>query len=395
MRGSAPWLWEVRDWRSPEAAMAPESDPLSSALADAKDAISRGNYGRAVQLLEPLCERHPATHPPGDALRLPLATALMGLGEGARAAACCRALLGCADPQRRAEARDLLLVLEAPALRRPRNWSLTLPRLDQVAPLEGMGAGTGRAPAPREAAGPPPPPVGPTRGPRGFAAIVVGLLVGWLLSALLSGCMRVETELAFAGPGRVRLSHRLEAIAGAPLPFQERLAAALATADPPYGVRGSGATTLLTSPVLTLSEAETSLVGTLRLAAAQAGLSLPDPALDVRETNWLLGVRQRVRIRVDLRSLPALPGLRLSLRLTPLGRGSVQSAAPQAVQPVDGTPDLLWPLRPGAINALEIRGWRWNPLGLGGLAILGGLVLVVQIQRMRVQLGMGMPELPR
>jgi hypothetical protein len=375
--------------------MASASDSLSAALAEAREAVARGSYARAVQLLEPLCERHPATHPPGDALRVLLVTALMGLGQGERAKACCRALLGSTDPQRRAEARDLLWVLEAPALRRPREWSLTLPRLDQVEPLEGMGTGGRRTPRPASSEDPPPPPVGPTRGPRGFGAVVVGLLVMWLLSSLLSGCMRVETELAFAGPGRLRLHHRLEAIAGAPLPFQERLAAALRTGDPPHRERTRGAITEISSPLLTLSQAESTLAGTLRLAAARAGLSLPDPTLDLRETNWLLGVRQHLLIRLDLRALPSLPGLRLSLRFSPLGPGAIQSAAPLAARPAEGGRAVVWPLRPGEVNALEIRGWRWNPLGLGGLVILGGLVLVVQLQRMRVRLGMGLPELPR
>ena len=108
--------------------MALEPDPLTAALAEAKVAIERGNYGRAVALLEPLCELHSPLHPPGDMLRLLLATALMGQGQVERAAACCRSLQGCADPQRRSQARDLLQVLEAPALKRPRDWSLTLPR---------------------------------------------------------------------------------------------------------------------------------------------------------------------------------------------------------------------------------------------------------------------------
>jgi hypothetical protein len=51
-------------------------------------------------------------------------------------------------------------------------------------------------------------------------------------------------------------------------------------------------------------------------------------------------------------------------------------------------------LQPGAANTLVIRCWRWNPLGLGGLLILIGLLLVVQLQRLRVRLGMGLPELP-
>jgi hypothetical protein len=370
------------------------SDPLTAALAEARAAIDRGHYARAVALLEPFCEAHPATRSPGDSLRLLLVTAWMGLGEGERAASCCRALLGSSDSRRRAEARDLLRVLEAPALRRPRDWSLTLPRLDQAPPLEGLATGPRRSSAARANAVPPPPPVGPTQSPRGFVAIVVVLLVVWLLSNLLSGCMRVETELAFAGPGRVRLRHHLESVAGAPLPFQKALAAAFVAAEPATLVIANGPATDLTSPVLTLAEAEMSLVDTLRLTAAQAGLTLPDPLLELQETNWLLGVRQHLRIRLDLRSLPALPGLRLSLRFTPLARGAIQSASPLEVRPAEGGRAVIWPLRPGAINALEIRGWRWNPLGLGALAILVALVLVVQLQRMRVRLGMGLPELP-
>jgi len=372
------------------------SDPLPSALAEARAAIDRGHYARAVALLEPFCEAYPATQSPGDSLRLLLVTAWMGLGEGERAAACCRALLGSPDSRRRAEARDLLLVLEAPALRRPRNWSLTLPRLDQAPPLEGLAPGARRrSSASRAQEATPPPPVGPTKSPRGFVAIVVALLLVWLLSNLLSGCMRVETELAFAGPGRVRLHHHLEAVAGAPLPFQEALAAALVAVEPATVVARNGPATDLTSPVLTLAEAESTLVDTLRLATAQAGLSLPDPLLDLHETNWLLGVRQHLLIQLDLRSLPAFPGLRLNLRFTPLTRGAIQGASPLEARPVAGGRAWIWPLRPGEINALEIRGWRWNSLGLGALAILGGLVLVVQLQRMRVRLGMGLPELPK
>jgi hypothetical protein len=379
--------------------MGSPSDPLSSVLAEARMAIARGEYGRAVRLLEPLCDDHPPVRPPGDSLRLLLATALMGLGEGERAIACCRALLGCADSRRRAQARDLLQVLEAPALKRPREWSLTLPRLDQVPPLEGIASGASRPAARKKGEEePPPPPVGPTRSPRGFVAIVVAVLVAWLLGTLLSGCMRVETELAFAGPGRVRLSHRLEPTAGAALPFQQRFAAALAAAQPPYTVRsgggGTGAVTQLTSSLLTLAEAEASLARTLEVAAAQTGLPLPPPAVVLRETNWLVGVRQRVRIQLDLRSLPPLPGLRLSLRLTPLGPGALRHAAPLDATPVAGSRDWIWPLQGGAVNALEVEGWRWNPLGLGALAILAVLALVVQVQRMRVRLGLGLPELP-
>lgn len=370
-----------------------EPDSLTTALAEAKVAIERGDYGQAVRLLEPLCDDHSPLHPGGDLLRLLLATALMGQGQTERAAACCRSLQGCTNPQRRAQARDLLQVLEAPALKRPRNWSLTLPRLDQAEPLEGVGRAGRSSKRPKQEA-PDHPPVGATQSPRGFVAFVLGILVVWLLSVLLSGCLRVETQLDFAGPGRLQVRHRLEPVAGTPVPFQRQLASALATGDPPYRLTQEGASTLLESPLLTPVHAASALKASVEQAARLAGLSLPAPELDWQERNWLLGVQQHIQITVDLQTMPSLPGLELHLRLHPLGQRAIRRALPLAVQPGGGAQAWIWPLKLGQINTLVIQCWRWNPLGLGGLLIGVGLLFVVQLQRMRVRLGLGLPELP-
>lgn len=373
--------------------MAPEPDDLSTAMAEAKVAIERGNYARAVALLEPLCDATSPLQPPGDILRLLLATALMGQGQGERAAACCRSLQRCADPQRRSQARDLLQVLEAPALKRPREWSLTLPRLDQAPPLEGVGGGRRRKPITKPEP-PPPPPVGPTQSPRGFAALVVGLLVVLLLSSLLSGCLRVETELNAVGPGRVRLQHRLRPVAETPLPFQQAFAAALEAEEPPYKRTQHGATTLLSSPLLTPQDALTSLRDSWAEASELGGFALPAPSLDWHETNWLLGVSQHIAISLDLRHLPSLPGLDLTLRLTPFSRHALREVSPQPVRSAGVPHAWIWRLEPGQLNYLEIRCWRWNPLGLGAVIISLSLGVVVLVQRMRVRLGLGLPELP-
>jgi hypothetical protein len=373
--------------------MAPEPDDLSTAMAEAKVAIERGNYARAVALLEPLCDATSPLQPPGDILRLLLATALMGQGQGERAAACCRSLQRCADPQRRSQARDLLQVLEAPALKRPREWSLTLPRLDQAPPLEGVGGGRRRKPITKPEP-PPPPPVGPTQSPRGFAAVVVALLVVLLLSSLLSGCLRVETELNAVGPGRVRLQHRLRPVAETPLPFQQAFAAALEVEEPPYKRTQHGATTLLSSPLLTPQDALTSLRDSWAEASELGGFALPAPSLDWHETNWLLGVSQHIAISLDLRHLPSLPGLDLTLRLTPFSRHALREVSPQPVRSAGVPHAWIWRLEPGQLNHLEIRCWRWNPLGLGAVIISLALGVVVLVQRMRVRLGLGLPELP-
>lgn len=393
MRGSARWWWAARDSCSPEGAMALEPIDLTVALADAKGAIERGNYAKAIALLDPLCGQYSPLQPPGDLLRLLLVTALMGQGETDRAAACCRSLQSCADPQRRSQARDLLQVLEAPALKRPRDWSLTLPRLDQAPPLEGVSGG--RSSGRRQAETPPPaPPVGPTQSPRGFAALVVVLLVGLLLASLLSGCLRVETELNAVGPGRVRLQHRMQPTAGTPVPFQAAFSSALMADVPPYRVRQNGTTTILSSPLLTPDGALTSLRHTLEQASRLGGYSIPAPTLEWKETNWLLGGSQHLEFSLDLKNLPTHSGLDLSLRLTPFSKRAFRQALPHPVRSAGDSRVWIWPLQPGEINRLEMRFWRWNPIGLGGMVILLLLALVVLMQRMRVRLGLGLPELP-
>ena len=99
-------------------------DPVvATTLAEARTAIERGDYGQSLRLLEPLAERYPPAGPIGAGVRLLMTTALMGMGDSERATACCRSLQICVDPTLRAKARELQRVLEAPALRRPRQWS--------------------------------------------------------------------------------------------------------------------------------------------------------------------------------------------------------------------------------------------------------------------------------
>jgi hypothetical protein len=145
--------------------------------------------------------------------------------------------------------------------------------------------------------------------------------------------------------------------------------------------------------VLPAEAALAALQASLRDAALLGGVDLPPPQLLLQERNWLLGVRQHWGFEIDLRELPPLPGLALSIGLEPLRSRAVQRAEPL---PVDrpGPDQLAWPLRAGAINRLELHCWRWSPLGLGAAAIALLLPLVVLLQRLRRQLGYGLPELP-
>ena len=366
---------------------------LQVALAVANGALERGDYGRVRQLLEPLAEQHAAASKAGAELRLLLATALMGQGQAEAAAHWCRSLNQCLDPELRARGRELLLVLEAPALERPREWSLTLPNLAASAQLESLGAPSAslrrkRVPDPPP---PPPPPVGPTRAPLGFATVAALVLVLMVLASLLGGCMDVRTDLQFAGPGRLRITHHLRSSAANPTPWQRRYVETLSHEG--FRSQRTSQETILQTAVLPIDQARAALVASFKAAAALGVEPLPEPRLVLRERNWLVGVRQRLWLDLDLEGLAPLPGVDLSLGLEPVRSGAVRRAEPLALlDSADG--HLIWPLRLGEANHLELSCWRWSPLGLGAIAIALLLPLVFGLQRLRRQLGFGLPELP-
>lgn len=368
-------------------------------MAPARRALDRGDYNQVLRLLEPLERCYPASTAEGGRLQLLRATACLGQGDSAAARVCCLQARRCADATLRQQAGDLLEVLEAPALSRPREWSLTLPELGAVEPISGSlrrRAGRGGSPAPPA---PPPPPVGPTRAPLGLA-VLVAILV--LLTLLLGGCVQVRAELHFGAPGRLQLVEQLSPSQGQPPgPWQRQFAAALqelglrprpATGQRSGVVRLEGA---MQPAATTLN----TLAASAQQAARLAGVSLPAAQLHWRERNWLVGVRQELALELDLRAAGGVPGVDLSLDLQPLRPRAVRRSQPEPVQRLpsqgrQGGPRLRWPLRLGARNQLELRCWRWSPLGLGALAIGAALLLVLVLASLRQRLGFGWPQLP-
>ncbi|MEY4359168.1 MAG: hypothetical protein RLZZ631_654 [Cyanobacteriota bacterium] len=370
----------------------PDTGAVDTLIAPARQALERGDYGRCQQLLTPLLAGHPASTPIGGQLRLLMATAQMGQGDSAAAAATCRSLRACRDATLRAQAKDLQEVLEAPALERPREWSMTLPTLGEMQPLEGQVKALARR---RRRLPPPPPapPTGPTRAPLGFALVAIALL---LITVLLGGCVDLETSLRFPAPGRVQISQTSLSSTGRSLPWQRQLAADLH--DQPLQQRQELGRLQLRAKALPAAEALALLSNTIERGAALAALDLPPPQFSLQERNWLLGVRQQFRCQLDLRGLQPLPGLQLSVDLAPLPLRAVRQAEPLpalATPHHKGQPDqVVWTLQPGALNALTFSCWRWSRLGVGALLIALLLALVALLQRLKLAAGFGPPQLP-
>ena len=372
-----------------------EQPAADGVLDPARAALERGDYGRCLALLQPLAAAHPAATPFGGSVRLLIATAQMGQGDSDAAAATCRSLRACRDTTLRGLARDLQEVLEAPALQRPREWSMTLPSLGEMQPLEGEFKAMARSRRRRRQPDqPPPPPTGPTRAPLGFALVAIALLA---ITVLLGGCMQLETSLRLPAPGRLQVSHTTISATGEALPWQGRWAAS--QAGTPLRSSIDHGRQMLTSPVLPASQALDLLRSSVESGAQLAGLTLPEPRLSLTERNWLIGVRQRLQVEFDLRALEPISAIDLALRIEPMRPRAVRLAEPGPAEPAalqsrgEG-PALRWSLRPGELNRLELSCWRWSRLGLGA-GLIGLLLLLVScLQRLRLAAGLGPPQLP-
>jgi len=171
-------------------------------LAAAEAAISRGDYGQSLALLEPLAKSHPLPQAEGARIRMLMVTAWMGQGNEQKALATCRILTRCKDPELRQNAKQLLIVLEAPSLQRPANWSIRLPNLAMSATTTAARPSSARKRSLVQP--PPPPPTGPTRAPNLGFSILVLVVLSWL-TILLSGYMRITNTMSSPGPERINL----------------------------------------------------------------------------------------------------------------------------------------------------------------------------------------------
>jgi hypothetical protein len=344
--------------------------PAPLDLTIAETALERGDYGQCLEQLTPLAEARPLPDPEGARVRLLMVTALMGQGRDQEALTICQLLSRSSEPQLRQQARQLLTILEAPALDRPERWSMRLPPLSIQASGDAAPVSSRR----RRSRKPPPPPTGPTRPPAlGFAVLVAAVLLA--LTVVLSGCVRMQADLSSPAPDRLQLAWEIQSSTDQLLPWQQRFDRTLQTLRPDVTVEHPrpGAQRITTAAMSSAAFRST-LTQVFQLLSASAGIDLPEPRIRLVERNWLVGVQQRLILQLDLDRLPDLPGVDLALGLN---QGQVNQT-----------------LRPAENINLEASSWRWSPLGLGSLVVAVLLLLSLLLQGVRRRLGFGFPELP-
>jgi len=147
----------------------------SLVIKTAEASLQRGDYCQCLSFLEPLAEQYPLSSQEGAKIRMLMITAWMGQGDDQKAIATCRLLTKGKEPEIRQQAKQLLSILEAPALPRPGSWSISIPKIDLIAERDNnyLGVSKQKAKEPKYY-----PPTGPTKAfDIGFPTFALAILI--------------------------------------------------------------------------------------------------------------------------------------------------------------------------------------------------------------------------
>ncbi|WP_320667290.1 DUF3153 domain-containing protein [Prochlorococcus sp. MIT 1307] len=362
---------------------------MDSALAFAEAALERGDYSQCLIALEELAQKQPLNSQEGPKIRMLMITALMGKGDNEKAISMCRELTHCKDNELRQMSKQLLEVLESPSLGRPANWSIQLPTLDLTTQTKGNYYSTNKKSNDSETS--PLPPTGETSG-LDFGFSILTLFVIAALTILLSGCVEITTKVDISGPDRIKLGWEIKSNTKQLLPWQLEFENALKERHSKGEVvsfREGGQK--IRTPILRSEEASLILQETFSTAAKSAGFEITPPILSLKEKNWFIGVQQEFKLVVNLEDLPEIPGLKLLVNIHSIDKAKLIGSPSLPILEGD---HVKWPMKQGEVNTLKFRQWRWNHLGLGTIFVTMLLGLNLVLQRIRLNMGFGFPELP-
>jgi hypothetical protein len=101
-----------------------------------KQALERGEYARSIKYLEIAKQLSVASSRLGGEVQILLVTAYQAAGMRTEAIALCQQLVTHPSLETRKQAKRILFIIEAPQLKRPKEWMTEIPDLTQVTESE-------------------------------------------------------------------------------------------------------------------------------------------------------------------------------------------------------------------------------------------------------------------
>ena len=358
----------------------------ASAIKAAEAALEKGDYNFCIKIIDPLLLSHAAATLIGAQLRLLKVTACMGKGDEQKAMDICQELINNKDATIRQQAKQLLSILDAPCLPRPSNWSIEIPKIEMESSLK---LSIGKTKKKKKKANHPP--TGPTKN-LDFGFSIITLLIVLIITFLLSGCVDISTKISVTGPDRLNIALDIDSLSGKSIPWQMEFSDGLAKEHSFSKVQDEGSKQHFESPAIRFEEANEFLKKIASLASKASGLNIKSPEIITNNTNWFIGTKQHLKIYFDLEEIPKIPGLKINITMQEIGSKNNFKTKPQQPAFKDGS--MILDLKIGQINQMEVSYWKWNKISVGLILIISLTLLSIFIQKFRLKMGFGFPELP-
>ncbi len=358
-------------------------------LKSAELALDKGAYKECLSALESLLEGGSLLRSNDGHIGALMITALIGQGKNQEAISICETLLKHKNDGIRQQAKQFLSILKSPELERPEDWSIKIPPLSIEEPFSSFKA-LKKKPSEEISR---PAPTGQTKSLKaGFT--LFSLLVILLLTIFLSGCVQFTTQVELTGADRIKIGWDIKSNSKKILPWQEEFEASLESIEPRVELRTNGdGQQIIESKSLSTKDANILLNETISVAAGIAGIEIPKASIELVEKNWIIGIKQTLNLYLDLTNLPEIPKLKLAVSITPPTKiQGVPNSYPKKTTLINNQFD--WELQERAVNTLSFQKWHWSKLGLGSVVIFILMALSMILQRIKLQMGFGFPELP-
>ncbi len=358
----------------------------ASAIKAAEAALGKGDYNLCIKIIDPLLLSFSAKTTIGAQLRLLKVTACMGRGDEEQAINTCQTLTNSKEETIRQQAKQLLSILDAPALPRPSNWSVKIPRIEMESSIKPSLKKTQKKEKKANH-----PPTGPTKN-LDFGFSIITLLILSLLAFLLSGCVDISTQFSVTGPDRLNISLDIKNISNKSIPWQKEFLNNIAKEHSILRLQNEENKQHFESTTIRFEEANELLKQITSVASKTSGFDINNPEILTNNKNWIIGTRQNLKINFDLRELPKIPGLKINIILNDIGNEKTFRTSP--LKPTFKNNLMTLPLQVGKLNQLEVSYWKWNRISVGIILIISLTSLSIFLQKFRLKMGFGFPELP-
>ena len=359
---------------------------IASVIKAAEAALNKGDYNICIKILDPLILDLQAETATSGQLGLLLVTAYIGKGDEQKAIDICKTLINYKKESVRQQAKQLLSILDAPHLARPTNWSVEIPNIEMEPSLKSSFRNSKKKKKKIIH-----PPTGPTKN-LDFGFSIVTLLIILFLTFLLSGCVNISTNLSVTGPDRLKLSLDIDSNSGEQIPWQMEFAHNITKDHSILKIQTDGDSQHFESPTIRFEEANELLEKIASVVSKTSGFNVNKPEIITKNRNLIIGTRQKLNIYFDLRGIPKIPGLNINIILHDIGNKYNFKTKP--LEPNFKKGLIFIPLEIGQFNQLEVSNWKWNQISVRAILIMALTLLSVSLQRLRLQMGFGYPELP-